>query len=375
MSWGNTRSTFSAEVHEETVRKIREKSETVNRENEDKFTKTGKLDPNVDVRHGEIRVSHNVVGEVEGKNGLYLPLGIKLPISSCFDGTGSMGRELIDSIFTSMGRFFTMTNGIVGDTFQADVSGSLVQDVLDATPPLQFGQFESGQKAATQIRSLVPAYDGGDIPEDHQLLYLYLSDRVDLDIIRYGLKGISFLITDAEGRETVDPYTVKKHLGFEIQSGISTKSICQKHLSKWHSFVLQVRKTGEPVRDEVTRWWEDKLGAGRVILVKDRRLLAETMAGLIYVLMNTNPSGENFINFFRKTFQGLSTNDAVTVWGWLESAKIHFGAQAKLMEVNKIPLPGAGPFADKRDLFPIGWNNQTIVPEMPTDSSINWENC
>lgn len=337
---------FNAEAHSETVKRMRERSERVHDTGQEIFEQTGRLDKMVDI-FGVKRVSRNAF--IKNPDGTYtLVNGIKSATELITDGTGSMG-ENVGKAFYAMGKYYGMMFSF-SHRYQIDLSVAVVQDVDDKHPVFQMAEFESDNRAAEHIKKLVPDKEGGDAIEDYDLGLFYIDNYVEIDINRYGLKGYCFLVADQIGRGYVTSESVKKHLGHSIQKEkVMTKEICRSLLTKWHLFYIQVDGT-----NNITDWWEDKMGIGRVITIDDSDLLAEVQAGLVYVTETLEPSFDGFTEFLSGGNNGrISQEKAKKVWSWLQTARQFFGAQAKLPGYNDIPKPG-DVFANLRDIWPIG---------------------
>lgn len=350
---------FNAKAHKETVKKMEIRSESVHAEGQRIYKETGKLDQSVNI-FGVVRTSRNAF--VRNPDGTFtLKNGIKLPVISKTDGTGSMG-ENVAKAFYAMGGLYTMLNRF-DDRYQIDLSVSVIQDVQDKHPVLQMAEFESDNRAAEHVKKLVPDMDGGDPTEDYDLGLWYVDNKVETDITRYGLKGYFFLIADAIGRGNVYAEDVEKHLGHEMQAeSTSTKDICRNLIKKWHLFFIQVKG-----QRDATSWWGRNMGDDRVIVIDNSDLLAEVQSALVYVTETAQPSEAGLKEFLKDSSnKRFYENDVAKVWQWVQAARSLFGAQAKLPGYGKIPKPG-DVFADYRDVWPIGHLDESI-----NETKIDW---
>ncbi|MCL4384214.1 hypothetical protein M1116_02080 [Patescibacteria group bacterium] len=361
-------STFNSAKYDETVRRMREARESVHDKGERIFRETGKLDPNADIK-GKRRVSHNSM-ERDGER-FVLKNGIALPIVGAFDGTGSMG-SLVGKAFEAIPAMDKMFD-VLRRRYNTQVASAVWQDVCDPHPVVQMTQFESDVRIAEQIRLLVPDHGGGDATEDYDLGLAYLMVGVDTDIFPfYGLKGYVSIVADEIGRGEVTQADVQEHLGQEWQKRMTTKAICAQLLTQWHIFYVQVAYGGE-LHSHTTKWWTEVLGTGRVVKVTDPEYLAEVQAGLIYVTETLQPTLEGLVEFL--TVEGANkriTKAGVSqVWGWLQEAREHFGAQVKLPGYKSIPKPG-DVFSDLRNPWPIGHprSAENPVPDKPTTARL-----
>ncbi|MFA6184643.1 MAG: hypothetical protein WCT51_01160 [Candidatus Shapirobacteria bacterium] len=351
--------TFSSSHYEKTVSEMRTRGEKVHDAGQKVYRETGKLDPMVDIK-GKTRESRNAFID-NGNNTCLLTKGIKMPVVSCGDGTGSMG-ENVGKVFFGMKKLFDMLSPFQL-RYQIDLSVAVVQDVQDKHPVFQMAQFESSNLAAEHVTKLIPDKDGGDSDEDYDLGLCYINDRVNIDINQYCLKGYLFIIADACGRGRVLASDVKNHLGYEIQSrSIYTKKICQELLKKWHVFFIQINSSYP-----TSSWWSDLLGDNRVIFGCDADYLAELQAGLMYITETEEPLETSFIAFLQASGNNkISDYDAKKIWQIIQPAKPLFGAQAKLDVFNNIPKPG-DIFSHYRNPWPIGHARES---ENPTTNSV-----
>jgi hypothetical protein len=237
-------------------------------------------------------------------------------------------------------------------------------------------QFESDNRIAEQLRLLLSAHNGGDAVEDYDLGMLYTMLAVETDIYsHYGLKGYYMVVGDQRGRGSVDSHTAQHHLGHSIQSSIRTSEIARQLKERWHLYYLQVERGGRPAtRDTASVWWEEMIGVSNVIYVPHQDLIAETQAGLIYLLENANVSRSELIEMLvdstTGTNQPISDSEARSIWEALRSVDI--GAQTRLPNYSILPKPG-DVFAHFRHAWPIGHpkagENVTPIGDDPDDDS------
>ncbi len=315
----------------------------------------GQLHKDVEVR-GARRISHNVL-DMEG-SAYVLTHGIKLPVMEVLDGTGSVGKVNVKRALYGMGRL----NGALTPLtriYQPDLAFGIVQDSDDKHPAFQLSQFESTALMAEHIGRLAPDFHGFDFPEDYELALLYSVYGVETDLAEfYGLKGHLHMTLDAIGRGQILPAFARTHLGFDIQSSLFTKQVCQLALKKWHAFVVYVVPEESYRWNEkimVTEWWQNNLGPGRVVVCPDTNYLPELWAGLAYVVETANPTEQGFLAFASTggANRPVSRQELSTVWQWLQDARQHFGAQTRLPGYGNIPKPGDR-FVHYRDPWPIG---------------------
>ena len=344
--------TFDSGAYTRMAEEIARKGERVGDRGRQEFRQTGQLHELVQV-FGKSRVSRNSFENLpDGR--VKLTRGPSNPVAYVYDGTGSMGGNVAVA-FNSVGRQNAMlTAGLPRYFFQ--IASGVVQDVADTHPVFQLSQFEADHRIAEQLNLLIPDMGGGDATEDYDLALWWMSQQVETDLYQhYGLKGHLQLVADEIGRSIVQPSQVRQHLGFEIQSQLTTSAVCRALLSKWHAFYLNVGSDGRQPARRVTSWWTERLGNGRVIEITDVNLLAEAQAGLIYALETAQPTERGLAEFLAAGGQNrhASRGDVSQVWRWLLAAQQHFGAQTRLPGHSQLPIAGQD-FAHYRDPWPEG---------------------
>lgn len=364
MKTGDT-ATFDTKRFEETVEAMRSRGEEVHTKGREVYRRTGRLDPLVDVK-GKLRLSHNSMKK-DGEKAI-LTNGIALPIWSGFDGTGSMGH-LAGVAHDAQANIHAMLGGI-RHRYNPQLATSVLQDVDDEHGPFQMSQFEGDERSAEQIRLLIPDLNGGDPIEDYQLGLAYLALAVDTDIYNfYGLKGYGMIIGDEIGRENVTVEEVEQFLGQKLQSTMSTKAVAKLLWPKWHLFYLHI-VNGSTERDEMTRWWDDKLEKGHTVVVSNEKLLAEVQAALIYVTETLEPTEEGLFEFLSAggSNKKISKESSKEIWGYIVEAGVPFGAQVKLPGYADIPMPGSV-FEYYRHQWPVG-HPKFDQNRIPTDPEV-----
>lgn len=345
--------TFNTEKFEKARDEMKAKREDVHKVGRETYAKTGHMDPLVDVA-GRLRLSHNAFRK-DGEK-FILASGIALPVWSGFDGTGSMDY-LAGLAHDAQGEMHAMLRPIA-DTYQPQLSASVLQDVVDPErgghPVFQQTQYEPDERIAKQIRMLVPDGGGGDEIEDYQLGVAYLAFWNDFDIATfYGLKGYGFIVADEIGRESVATEDVKRHLGHTLQSTMSTKAVAKLLAKKMHMFYIHLRLGNS--HEHSPAWWQDKFGAGHVVVVNEPKLIAEVQAGLIYVYETPKPTADGLYEFLRAGGgnKRISKSSAAEIWSWYTRAGVEFGAQTKLPGYSQIPAKGSI-FQNLRHQWPEG---------------------
>lgn len=357
--------TFDAAAFRTTVADMHVRGEKAHDRGERVYDATGQLDPLVNI-FGQTRVSHNAL--ISEGDVFRLVHGPKLPILFATDGTGSMGKNVAKAFYAM--EIIDAMLAPLRNRYQTDLSFAVMQDVGDPHPVFQMPQWESDQRFADHVRLLVPDKSGGDAPEDYDqgLAYVWMASQTDIHDF-YSLRGYFLIVGDQIGRGQVYPDDVKRHLGHNLQSVVSTRKICQALLEKWHLYFVQVGSGGGAIHNEVTSWWKDKLGKGRVMIVPNPDLLAEVQAGLVYVVETAQPSLDGLTQFLSAggANRRIGQNEIRDVWNWLQDARSHFGAQTMLPGHKDLPKPG-DVFAHYRHAWPIGHPRagENVTPEGET---------
>lgn len=351
--------TFNPERYRKTVDDMRARREEVHERGRRIYEETGELDRLVNIM-GSRRLSHNSFERRE--DGLFvLTNGIALPVVAASDGTGSMAENL-KRTFAAMGVLDTLLKPIrTGFGYNTQIATGVAQDVIDRHPVAQMSQFETDERIAEQIRLLIPDGGGGDEIEDYQYLLGYAAWATDLDAVNfYGLKGYFFLMADQVCREEVRAADFQRLTGLTLPGqSMTTASICRELAKRFHTFYLQVGSyNANSRRDEITAWWEKRLGRDRVVVVPDPDFLAELETALIYVTETEQPTKEQVVKLLvegTKNNKALDRHQAEKVWGWITDAGVPFGAQAKLRAKVGCELPKPGDtFAHFRHAWPTG---------------------
>lgn len=337
--------TFSSKAHEETVERMRTRKEKVHDRGKKVYEETGAMDPLVSVKDGAIRRSK--FAWMKNDDGTFtLVNGYKRPYMFASDTTGSFAHA-IEAAFAAAPKIYAMLDGN-RKGHQMDFSFSVAQDRDDPHDVIQVPQFESDERFANHMRLLIPDGNGGDTPEDYDLLIWYAANQVKADLFRYGGKGFFTLLLDAPGRGVVEAALVEEYLGCKLQHDVDTKVAWEQLMRKFHAFVVLHEPT-----EGAHRFWKQTVGPGRLILAPSKDLIAEVQSGLVHVTDTLEPTAESLYKFFRAGGQGskLSRADSDRIWQSYVDAGVPFGADPKL----GIELPKPGDiFAKMTDKWPIG---------------------
>lgn len=314
---------------------------------------TRKLHPLVDpAGYGVIRRSLPRLEKMP--NGLFrLTVGTPLNIETRSDTTGSMGNN-VDVIARVLPYLYDGC-AEMAKRYDLQVATGVFNDVGDLFV-LCRPQFEmEPEKIVQQLSLLVPLRGGGDSDEDGHYGLFGAAFLTDAHIVKLGLKGYDFTVTDAPSRDRFDVDTLVRVFGKEVfektaENGFpvskkdlpSTKEVVQNLLQRAHAFVFQVED-----HPETTRFWERTHGKERVILLPDSSLLCQTQAAIIGLTEGTLDLGtcEEFL--LAHQVPAHHVKDLVR-----SLAKIPLGAQASLPNFGKIPKKD-DLFETKTSLWPI----------------------
>jgi hypothetical protein len=329
------------------------------------------LDPLVDPKaHGLIRRS---ITRMQHSGGQFVAtIGLAMAVETLLDTTASMGDN-VDKAFNSLPDLYDLLadpkKGVLR-RYDTQIATAIFGD-QDDDYILCRSQFEMAEKIAEQMTLMVPERDGGDTPEDPQYglfgaAYLTASAARD-----FGLGSYHFLVTDAPGRERLtkknlervygdDVFDVVAQNGFQVNPSKlpDTASVVKDLLITTNAFFL---KTG---RDVTGGFWDDIYPKNRTVVLPSATLLPYVQAAIIGLtegVLNLQNLEE-----FLKEVGKLSASDARTVLRMV--AGIPIGAQTLRTNFNKVFGKGAK-FANKGDIFPIGFDGAPVPKAKKKDSS------
>lgn len=358
-----TKVIYKTDVHRETVKRVEASGASFNATARQEYNRTGQLPEMVNV-YGKIRKSRDIYLPVADQSIFTLPYGVKMPVISLIDGTGSMGTPRVKMAFQCMGDLFSMLKSL-GLPYQWDLAVGICQDYKDKHPVFQMSEWESSNIIDSHTSQLIPDNGGKDTTEDYQYGLWYIDQKTEIDIIRRDLLGYLFLGADADSRETLDPDQILQHLGHNVQEEFNLVSICQSLCQKWHFFLLNV---GGEIN--VRHWWEQRMGSGHVVDVLDINLMAVVQVGLIYAMETLQPNRDGLAKIIAASNLNIPVESYQidNVWSWLTEAKIPFGAQARRPNHSRMKELVSAKFSNDRDIWPIE-NVETIASTAP---KINW---
>src|SRR5262249_26010298 len=147
------------------------------------------------------------------------------PIAVLFDVTGSMGgvpRELVRKLPELYG--LLLRKGYVE---HPQVMFGAIGDATTDRVPLQFGQFESDNRADGDLLKMVlEGGGGGQTTESYELAAYFMARHTAIDSWeRRGRKGYVFFIGDEQPYPQVDPLQVRELIGDDLAEAIGVDAI------------------------------------------------------------------------------------------------------------------------------------------------------
>lgn len=320
---------------------------------EQKARETGKLNPLVDpAGYGVIRRASPRFEQQP--NGLWLmTVGTPMPIETRVDTTGSMGGN-VDVALRVLPKSYELCSGVLPG-YDLQIATGIFGDVSDRFV-LCRPQFEmEAEKIVEQLTLMVPERAGGDAPEDpHYGLFggAYLTAAY---VVKIGLKGYDFTVSDAPARNRLDERELRRIFGEEVfkktaENGHqidsnelpSTAEVVQDLLKITHTFFLQVGN-----ESSTTGFWTQIFGHERVVVLPSTELLPQVQAVIIGLTEGTL-SLDEAPSFLEKN--NVNSADARRIVRSV--ANIPIGAQAALPNFAKRPQAG-DLFREKTDPWPI----------------------
>ncbi|MBR1796420.1 MAG: hypothetical protein IJ757_00160 [Clostridiales bacterium] len=163
------------------------------------------------------------------------------PIIIGFDVTGSMGYLAAQIAKESLNEFM-MKAYSTNDITHPQLMFAAMGDYTDQAP-LQVTQFESDIRIAEQLMDLWLEGQGGDMPEDYQLLWYFASRHTHIDSYeRRGKKGYLITIGDADCHSDVTASTIRKVFGDKAWKTIKTAELAQEASEKYELIHIDLRR-------------------------------------------------------------------------------------------------------------------------------------
>lgn len=228
------------------------------------------------------------------------------PIIVAFDVSGSMGhiarqmaREGIKTTFEEI-----LARKPVSDPHL------MVMGVGDAEmgddAPLQVSQFEADIKIVDQLTKVYIEGGGGNNDhESYNLPWYFAATKTKIDCYeKRGKKGVLFTIGDEDPALKLSRKDVKKYLGDDMQYDMDSKTLLELVQQKYDVFHIVVEE-GNYARhmgaDKVVENWNELMGQGHVIRLKDHTKLPEVIVSTLQA-----NAGEN-IDDITKSWDGSTS--------------------------------------------------------------------
>lgn len=372
---------FSEADYTSAAEKATEATGSATERGEQEVIETGKLNPLVDPsEYGVIRRSLPRLKPPanRSKKKLWtLLVGPPLPIETRLDTTGSMGGN-VDIALRVLPNMYTAC-AAAAPGYDLQIATGIFNDVCDPFV-LCRPQFEMhAEKIVEQLSLMVPHRSGGDTPEDPHYGLFGAAYLTDAHIVKLGLKGYDFTVSDAPARDRLSEkqlmrifgpqvFEKAKENGFDIsvKDLPSTTEVVASLLDRAHAFFLQIDNSSS-----TRHFWEGVFSAERVIPIPKTDYVPQVQAAIIGLTEGTLDLGncEEFLRgqnvpeeFAKKIVQSLS--------------KIPLGAQAQLPNFPRLPVKG-DKFETKTSLWPVGATTEVDssdeTDETEDDDKIVWK--
>lgn len=212
------------------------------------------------------------------------------PIILAFDVTGSMGHIAHDMAREGI----KTTIEEILDRKPVPDPHIMVMGVGDAAyddAPLQVSQFEADTKIIEQLSEIyLEGGGGGNDHESYNLPWYFAATKTKVDCTKRGKKGILFTMGDEEPAKVLKKSHVKQFIGDDIQDDIKSEDLLALVNLNYDVFHLVIEE-GSYARsraDSVAKNWNELLGQGRVIRVKDHTKLPEIIVSTLQVHAGEN---------------------------------------------------------------------------------------
>jgi hypothetical protein len=154
--------------------------------------------------------------------------------------------------------------------------------------PLQATQFEADLEIAQQLTDLyLEGGGGGNSFESYNLPWVFASMKTSIDCFeKRGKKGYLFTIGDEEAPAALTKEQLKRFLGEDVQSDISTEdalAMAERMYNVFHIVVEEGSHCRYSGKDRVMQSWNAILGQ-RVIPLSDYTKLPEVIISAIEVI-------------------------------------------------------------------------------------------
>jgi hypothetical protein len=191
-----------------------------------------------------------------------------LPIAVIFDVTGSMGQIPV-TIQAKLPKLYGLLLA-KGYVEHPQILFGAVGDGYSDRVPLQVGQFESDNRADSNLENIfLEGNGGGGNHESYQLAAYFVARHTATDAWdKRGKKGYLFLIGDERTYSTIDPRQVADLIGDDLAQPLTAEEVFAELRERWDVYFLfaeqgsyvaaQVVEMGAGTAD--AHAWHDLLG-------------------------------------------------------------------------------------------------------------------
>lgn len=145
--------------------------------------------------------------------------------------------------------------------------------------PIQVTRFGKGPELDAMLASLeIEGNGGGQGTESHELVAYYLVSRVDTSTAQ---NVFTIFVTDEAACDTVDQRHIREYLGVSAPREKPETAKAFALLSRKSSVFTILCKTGWYDADKIFQWWQNILGAERVLRLDDARRAVDVILGIV----------------------------------------------------------------------------------------------
>lgn len=162
------------------------------------------------------------------------------PIAIGVDVTGSMGYLSTQIIKESLNDLMTQlySTDLISDP---QLMFAAIGDAVTDSAPLQVTHFESDIRIAEQLLKLWLENRGGDLPEDYELMWYFLSKHTDIDSFnKRGQKGFCFTIGDAPCHDELSTASIDRIFGDKPYRPYTSEELATMAMEKYEVFHIMI---------------------------------------------------------------------------------------------------------------------------------------
>jgi hypothetical protein len=194
------------------------------------------------------------------------------------DVTGSMGK-VVRGIHANLPQLHEL---LLGHKYISDpqICFAAVGDATCDAVPLQVGQFESDNRMDENLENMILEGGGGGQDTESYELMLYVAARhTAMDCWdKRKRKGYLFVIGDEMAYPAVNAGQVQRLIGRELQGDIPLADLVAELKERFHVYFIVPGGANHGHDPKILRFWQETLGEGRVITLKDPGETSECIA-------------------------------------------------------------------------------------------------